>query len=124
MCNEATLQDEIKKITNFIDSPLCCYSSESHINKEVKNYLLNVAVKGTVSVLTGLASASAEHQRSETTSSEKEIISLSSSVYKRKGFLVNDSERPTDADGGMRFDVEGIELGLEEILIVSLGVER
>ena len=72
----------------------------------------------------GLASASAEYQRSETTASEKEIISLSSSVYARKGFLVSDSERPTYSDGRMRFDVEGIELGLEEILIVSMEVER
>ena len=86
--------------------------------------MLNVAVKGTVSDLMGLASALAEYQRCETTASEKEIISLSSSVYARKGFLVSDSERPTYVDGGMRFDVEGIELGLEEILIVSMEVER
>lgn len=99
LCNKATLQDKIKKFTKFIDSPLCCYSSESHINKEVKNYLLNVAVKGTVSDLMGLASALAEYQRCETTASEKEIISLSSSVYARKGFLVSDSERPTYVDG-------------------------
>ena len=87
LCNENTLQDKIKTFTKFIDSPLCCYSSESHINKEVKNYLLNVAVKGTVSVPMGLASASAEYHRSETTASEKEIISLSSSVLHEKVFL-------------------------------------
>ena len=52
-------------------------SSERHENKEVKNYLLNVAVKSTVSVLIGLAAASAEYQIGETTSSEKEIISFS-----------------------------------------------
>ena len=123
-CDEVPLQDEVKNFTKFIYSPLYSYSSEFHRSTEVKNYLLNVAVKGTVSVLMGLASASAEYQRKETTSSEREVISLSSSLYARKGFLVSSKEGPTYVDQDVRFKVEGMELGLEDILIVTTEVER
>lgn len=124
-CNGFPLQHNVKDdFTQSIYSPLCSYSSECHRNKEVKNYLLNVAVEGTVSVIMGLAAASAKYQRKETTSSEREVISLSSSLYARKGFLLSGKERPVYVDKSVRFKVEGIEIGLEEILIVTTEVER
>ena len=90
----------------------------------MKNYLLNVAVNGTVSVLKGLAAASIRYQRREETTTDREMISLSSSVYARKGFLVSEKERPAYYDKGIKFEIEGLEIGLEEILIVTTEVER
>ena len=105
------MQHNVKDdFTQSIYSPLCSYSSECHRNKEVKNYLLNVVFEGTVSVIMGLTAASAKYQRKETTSSE--VISLSSSLYARKGFLLSGKERPVYVDKGVRFQVEGIEIGL------------
>ncbi|KAL9985833.1 hypothetical protein ACROYT_G008281 [Oculina patagonica] len=99
-------------------------STECHRRGEVRDYLLKVAVSGEVSVLGGIAAASAKYQRKERTSNEREIMSLSSSVYTRKGFFVSDKETPSYVDNGMSFKVEGIEIGLEEILIVTTEVER
>lgn len=86
---------------------------------------MNVAVNGKVSVLMGLAAASAKYQRKERTSSEQEVISLTSSVYARKGFLISDKKlTPTYVDKGMIFNVDGVEIGMEEILIVTTEIER
>ena len=124
-CDGVPLQFEAKDdFKQFIYSPLCSYSSDYHRNKEVKNYLLNVAVNGTVSVLKGLAAASIRYQRREETTTDREMISLSSSVYARKGFLVSEKERPAYYDKGIKFEIEGLEIGLEEILIVTTEVER
>lgn len=122
-CNEVALQHD-GKFNQFRFSPLCLFSSECHRRGEVRDYLLNVAVSGTVSVLGGIAAASAKYQREENASSEREVISLSSSVYTRKGFLVSGKETPTYVDNHDGFTVEGIEIGLEEILIVTTEVER
>ena len=124
-CDGVPLQFEAKDdFKQFIYSPLFSYSSDYHRNKEVKNYLLNVAVNGTVSVLKGLAAASIRYQRREETTTDREMISLSSSVYARKGFLVCEKERAAYYDKGIKFEIEGLEIGLEEILIVTTEVER
>ena len=103
---------------------LCSFSPEVHRSGKVKDYLLKVGVTGEVSVLAGIAASSVKCQQKEKKSNEREVISLSSSVYTRKGFLVSDKETLICVDKGMRFNVEGIEIGLEEILIVTTEVER
>ena len=124
-CDTVPLQFEAKEdFKQFTYSPLCSYSSDYHRNKEVKNYLLNVAVSGTASVLKGLAAASIRYQQREEATNDREIISLSSSVYARKGFLVCGKEGLAYYDKGMKFKMEGLEIGLEEILIVTTEVER
>ena len=88
-CDGVPLQFEAKgDFKQFTYSPFCSYSPDYHRNKEVKNYLLNVAVGGAASVLKGLAATSIRYQQREETTNDREIISLSSSVYARKGFLV------------------------------------
>ena len=123
-CNEVALQCDDGKFTQFIFSPLCSFSSEVHRSGQIKDYLLKVGVTGEVSVLAGIAASSVKCQRKETKSNEREVISLSSSVYARKGFLVSDKETLICVDKGMRFNVERIEIGLEEILIVTTEVGR
>lgn len=92
LSNEVTLQYQDGKFNQFIFSPLCSFSSKCHRRGEVKDYLLKVAVSGEVSVLEGIAAATAKYQRKEKTSGELEVISLSSSVFTRKGFLVSDKK--------------------------------
>ena len=121
---KCALQCDGGKFTQFIFSPLCSFSSEVHRSGKVKDYLLKVGVTGEVSVLAGIAASSVKCQQKEKKSNEWEVISLSSSVYTRKGFLVSDKETLICVDKGMRFNVEGIEIGLEEILIVTTEVER
>ena len=82
-----------------------------------------IRISGEVSLLAGISAASVKYQRKEKKSSEREGISLSSSVYRRKGFLVSDEESLICVDKGMSLNVEGIEIGQEEILIVSTEVE-
>ena len=101
-CDGVPLQFEAKDdFKQFIYSPLCSYSSDYHRNKEVKNYLLNVAV------LKGLAAASIRYQRREETTTDREMISLSSSVYARKGFLVCEKERPAYTPNANMADLSG-----------------
>ena len=71
----------------------------------------------------GLAAASAKYGHHEETSS-KQVISLSSSVFARKGFLSASKETVLCSEKGMSFYVDGIEIGMEEILIVSMAHER
>lgn len=70
-----------------------------------------------------LASTSAKYQREYSTSSRQEIISLSSSVYAWKGFLVRD-KYPTMLRKKADINAEGVEIGLEEILLVTTEVKR
>ena len=122
--NEVVLQYEDGKFNQSIFSPLCSCSLECHRRGEVRDYLLEVAVSGSVSVLVGIATASVKYQRKEREFSVREIISLSSSNYTRKGFLVRNEETPSYVDNGISFNVEGIEIGLEEVVIVTTEVER
>ena len=85
---------------------------------------MNLEAEGKVSVLMGLAEASAKYQHKEESSTKREVISLSCSVYARKGFLLPDKETPTYSDKGMSFSVDGIEIGMEDILIVTMEHER
>lgn len=113
-----------KNFTHFISSPLCSYSSSRHRSGEIKDYVMNLEVKGKVSVLMGLAEASARYQHKDESSTKREVISLSCSVYARKGFLIPDRETPTHSDKGLKFNVERIEIGMEDILIVTAVYER
>lgn len=45
-------------------------------------------------------------------------------VYVWKGFFVCEKERLVYYDKGIKFEIEGLEIGLEEILIVIMEVER
>ena len=85
---------------------------------------MNLEVEGKVSVLMGLAEASAKYQHKDESSTKREVISLSCSVYARKGFFIPDKERPTYTDKGMDFTVEGMEIGLEDVLIVTTEYQR
>ena len=113
-----------KNFPRFISSPLCSYSSSRHQSSEVKDYVMNLEVEGKVSVLMGRAEASAKYQHKDESSTKREVISLSCSVYVRKGYLLPDKETPTYSDKGMNFIVEGIEIGMEDILIVTMDYER
>ena len=124
-CDGVPLQFEAMGVfKQFTYSPLCSYSSDYHRNKEVKNYLLKVAVRGTASVLKGLAADSVRYQQRKETTSDREIISLSSSVYAGKGNLLCGKEGLAYYDKGMKWKMEGLEIGLEEILIVKTEVEK
>lgn len=113
-----------KNFTHFISSPLCSYSSSRHRSGEIKDYVMNLEVDGKVSVLMGLAEASARYQHKDESSTKREVISLSCSVYARKGFLIPDRETPTHSDKGLKFNVERVEIGMEDILIVTAVYER
>ena len=113
------VQCDKKKFTKFISSPLCSYSSRRHRSNGLKNYVTNLEVEGKIDVLMGLASASVKYRREDETSRKREVIYLSSSVYARKGFLVAYKETPKYTDRGIDFNVEGIEIGMEDILIVT-----
>ncbi|KAM7441709.1 hypothetical protein ABFA07_009252 [Porites harrisoni] len=107
----------------FISSPFCSYSSRCHRKNELNNYLLSVEVEGKVSVLMGLASASAKYRHKEESSIKREVFSLSLSVYARKGYLVPEAHTKI-SDQGVDFDVEAMEIGMEDILIVTSEHER
>lgn len=113
-----------KNFTHFISSPLCSYSSSRHRSGEIKDYVMNLEVDGKVSVLMGLAEALARYQHKDESSTKREVISLSCSVYARKGFLIPDRETPTHSDKGLKFNVERVEIGMEDILIVTAVYER
>lgn len=119
---ELTCED--KKFSEFLWFPMCFYSSKRHHMSEVKNYLKSLEVKGKVSVLMGIGSVSAKYNRRKESSSKQEMISLSCSIYARKGFLLNAKRPVMYSDKGMDFNVEGIEIGTEEILIVTMEYER
>ena len=72
----------------------------------------------------GLASVSAKYNDKKESSSKREVISLCCSIYARKGFLLAAREGKLYSDKGMDFKVEGIEIGMEEILIVTMEYER
>ena len=118
------LQCNDKKFSDFVSFPLCSFSSKCYHETEVRHYLKSLEVKGKVSVLMGLASASANYSCHDETSSDRELKSLSCSIYARKGFLVPGKELVEYSDKGMNFNLESIEIGLEEILIVSMEYER
>ncbi|KAL9985827.1 hypothetical protein ACROYT_G008275 [Oculina patagonica] len=113
-----------KNFPHFVSSPLCSYSSSRHQGREVKDYVMNLEVEGKVSVLMGLAEASAKYQHKDESSTRRELMSLSCSVYARKGYRLPGKETPTYSDKGMNFSVEGIEIGMEDILIVTTEHER
>jgi len=117
-------QCDNEKFDKFIGSPLYSFSSERHRKSEVNDYLQSLEVEGKVSVLMGLAAASAKYGHHEETSSKQEVISLSSSVFARKGFLSASKETVLCSDKGMSFYVDSIEIGMEEILIVSMAHKR
>ena len=108
----------------FISSPFCSYSSRYHRKNELNNYLLSVEVEGKVSALMGLASASAKYRHKEESSIKREVFSLSLSVYARKGYLVPEAHTKISDQGGVDFDVEAREIGMEDILIVTSEHER
>ena len=112
------------KFTKFISSPLCSYSSRRHQTDEVNNYVMSLEVEGKVDVLMGLASASLNYRHKDVSSSKRQVISLSSSVYARKGFLVPSRRVPKYTDNGVDFNVQGMEIGMEDILIVTSEYER
>lgn len=122
--DEATLQFEDGSFTQFIHSPMCSMSSENHRDGRVKDFLTKAAVKGKVSTLPALTRASTKFQQKKDTSNERVIVSLSFSVRVRKGFLVSNKETKISSDHGMTFTVESIELGIEEILIVTTEIIR
>ena len=107
----------------FMSSPFCSYSSRCHRKNELSNYLLSVEVEGKVSVLMGLASASGKYHHKEESSIKREVFSLSLSVYARKGYLVPEAHTKI-SDQGVDFDVEAMEIGMEDILIVTSEHER
>ena len=107
----------------FISSPFCSYSSRCHRKNELNNYLLSVEVEGKVSVLMGLASASAKYRHKEESSIKREVFSLSLSVYARKGYLVPEAHTKI-SDQGVDFDVEAMEIGMDDVLIVTSEHER
>ena len=87
---------------------------------------MSLEVEGKVDVLMGLASASLNYRHKDVSSSKRQIISLSSSVYARKGFLVPSRRAPKYmyTDNGVDFNVQGMEIGMEDILIVTSEYER
>lgn len=113
-----------KNFTHFISSPLCSYSSSRHRSSEIEDYVKNLEVEGKVSVFKGLAEASARYQLKDQSSSQREVISLSCSVYARKGFLTPDGETSTHSDRGPKSNFQRIEIGMEDILIVTAVYER
>lgn len=112
------------RFTKFISSPLCSYSTRRHQIDEVKNYVMSLEVEGKADVLMGLASASLNYGQKDMSSSKRQVISLSSSVYARKGFLVPSKKVPKYIDNGVNFNVQGMEIGMEDILIVTSEYER
>ena len=118
------LQTDEKQFTRFISSPLCSYSSRCHQNSEVNNYVMSLEVEGKVDILMGLASASVKYRHRDESSSKREVMSLSSSVYARKGFLIPFNGSLKYPDKGVDFNVEGMEIGMEDILIVTSEYER
>ena len=102
----------------FISSPFCTYSSRYHRKNELNNYLLSVEVEGKVSVLMGLASPSATYRHKEESSIKREVFSLSLSVYVRKGYLVPEAHTKI-SDQEVDFDVEAMEIGMDDVLIVT-----
>ena len=116
-------ENTLNKAT-FISSPFCSYSSRYHRKNELNNYLLSVEVEGKVSVLMGIASASAKYHHKEESSIKREVFSLSLSVYARKGYLVPEAHTKISDQGGVDFDVEAREIGMEDILIVTSEHER
>lgn len=68
----------------------------------------------------GLASTSANYSRYDETSSDRKLKFLSCLIYAHKEFLVPGEELVEYSDKGMNFNLESIEIGLEDILIVSL----
>lgn len=113
-----------KNFPYFVSSPLCSYSSSRHQGREVKDYVMNLEVEGKVSVLMGLAKASAKYQHKDESSTRREVMSLSCSVYALKGYRLPGKETSTFSDRGINFSVEGIEIGMEDILIVTTEYER
>ena len=75
-------------------------------------------------MFTGLASASIKYRHKDESSSEREVISLSCSVYARKGFFIPRQEMPKYSNNGVDFNIEGMEIGMEVILIVTSEYER
>ena len=65
-----------KRFDKFIGLPLYFFSSERHRKSEVNDYLQSLEVEGKVSILMGLAAASAKYGHHEETSSKQEVISL------------------------------------------------
>ena len=122
--HECALDCKETHFKQFIHNPFCSYSSSCYQGSEINDYLMNVQVEGKISVLAGLAQASAKYHRKEETSTKREVVSLTASLYARKGFLVADTEKPTYLDKGVAFNVDGIEIGMEEILIVTTEFER
>ena len=118
------LQGDEEQFTSFTSSPLCSYSSRYHKSSEVNNYVMNLEVEGKVDILMGLASASMKYRHKDESSSKREVMSLSSSVFARKGFLFPSKGSLKYSDKGMDFNVEGIEIGMEDILIVTSEYER
>ena len=118
------LQGDEKQFTRFTSSPLCSYSSRCHKSSEVNNYVMNLEVQGKVDILMGLASASMKYRHRDESSSKREVMSLSSAVFARKGFLFPSKGSLKYSDKGMDFNVEGIEIGMEDILIVTSEYER
>ena len=84
---------------------------------------LSVEVEGKVSVLKDLSSASAKYHHKAESSIKREVFSLSLSVYARKGYLVREAHARI-SDQGVVFDVEAMEIGMEDILIVTSEHER
>ena len=85
-------------------------------------FLINLITKvnqGKIDVLMGLAFASVKYRREDETSRKREVIYLSPSVFARKGFLVPYKETLKYTDRGIDFNVEGIEIGMEDILTVT-----
>ena len=85
---------------------------------------MNLEVQGKVDILMGLASASMKYRHRDESSSKRELMSLSSAVFARKGFLFPSKGSLKYSDKGMDFNVEGIEIGMEDILIVTSEYER
>lgn len=103
-------------------TPLCsqCY----HRNRLSNDYSSKVAVKGTVSVLKAFSTALVKLQSNQTTSKEREVFLSHFSIYVRQGLLVSDKATQPFIHKGIKFIVESVKLGLEEILIVTTENER
>ena len=95
-----------KNCAHFISSPLRSYSSSRHRSSEIEDYVKNLEVEGQVSVFKGLAEASARYLHKDESSSQREVISLSCSVYARKGFLTPDRETSSHSERGQKVRFE------------------
>lgn len=108
----------------FISFLLCSYLLKFYKSSEVYNYVMSLEVEGKVDILMGFVFVLMKYCYKDELFSKWEIMFLFFLVFVRKGFFFFLKGLLKYFDKGMDFNVEGIEIGMEDILIVILEYER